>query len=485
MFLCSKWSVFLLCLLWFSGSKADWTGLSGFSVVSEIRVEPHHLRQSIRIHQDMLSRPVPPDESTHDTVEWNARHTLEIRTESGVLLRGDIQSSQNVVTASPPYQQVDLLYSLPEHTQQLQLVPERSVSLGVVTLHRGVVVNDLAPLKTAARLTLDEGNPWLSHFDQPELSRNHSEPRSYLYVASREIRHELLLRYADLVAALGSQPAHPDDLAALGQLLASRNTLSIDGIARSPHLDRVEWVAYGAGGPTPLVQAQDQDAASRVLGAVLVYALEKPAERLELTWDMFGISPRRNVSVLSGQEALDTYVTRAHPRLEWSIDDRPGSLEPDMASQYTPDNSVDAQHRLPDSEGIKKLVQTVLYNTYLAFQMPDEEPAYDRLALGLSGDLLAETYRQQRLTWLQRGQGMGGGGEVNQVEIVDSQIKRFDPNTLVHEVEARWITRGRVAHYGHVHARNRQYHAYLSLQPASDGRWKITALSTREEPANG
>lgn len=483
---CSCLPACLPLLLGVSPVSADWAGLSGYPVVAEIRVGSQTLHESIRIREDILPQFQPPDSPESNPDEWLARHLLEIKPEGASTLTARVESVSRETTARPPYRQINLEYSLPATPDRLQFTPSTDLPnpMGLVTLHEGVVVNDLAPLPARASLTRNDKNPWLSRFDQPTLVRNHSEPRSFLYVERHEVRHEILLRYTDLVSAMGYKPAQPDDLAPIGNFLLSKTALLIDGQTARPHLNRIEWVSYGAGGPTGLTTAQGAAEAGLVLGAVLVYGLDQPVNRLELTWNFSGNTERRNITVLSDREALDTYVTPNHPRLEWSVTDGGDLPVPSAPDQYDPDNRWSGGP-LPDNQQFKTVLQAVLYNTYLAFQLADEEPAYDRLALGLSGDLLAKTYREQRMTWLQNRRGLGGGGTVDQVEILACDIVALRPETLAHDLDVHWRTHGAVTHYGHSHPQNRQYHARLTLQPTAAGRWKITTLTRQTELQHG
>jgi hypothetical protein len=118
---------------------------------------------------------------------------------------------------------------------------------------------------------------------------------------------------------------------------------------------------------------------------------------------------------------------------------------------------------------------------YRAFELPEEEAAYDRLAMSLSGEILEDVYLRQRRSLLQRGKGLGGDGRVQRVEVLSSDIESLDPKSGRCTVAARWIAHGSVSHWGHSHPRSTLYSARLALNRTEDGRLKITDLAFTEE----
>jgi len=130
-----------------------------------------------------------------------------------------------------------------------------------------------------------------------------------------------------------------------------------------------------------------------------------------------------------------------------------------------------------DENRAKPLLQALLHNAYRAFQLRDEEKAYDRLAKSLDGDLLDEIYLQQRRALLRQAEGMGGEGKVNRIEILEARLlPSAGVNKGSYELSSRWLAHGTVSHWGHSHERHNFYQAKLRLRVMDDGQWKIVGL---------
>jgi len=130
-------------------------------------------------------------------------------------------------------------------------------------------------------------------------------------------------------------------------------------------------------------------------------------------------------------------------------------------------------------EQSRALLQALLKNVYRAFDFRDEEDVYDKLALTVSGDLLAELYLQNRQSFAIQQAG-GAQAKIKSVEIQQAEAKRLDNGALGYAITGRWTALGSVGHWGHTHMRKNLYDAIVSVE-AIDGRWKITNLELLEE----
>jgi hypothetical protein len=125
------------------------------------------------------------------------------------------------------------------------------------------------------------------------------------------------------------------------------------------------------------------------------------------------------------------------------------------------------------------LLQTLLKNVYRAFDFREEEDVYDKLALSVSGDLLADLYLQNRRSFAIQQAG-GAQAKIKEVEIRQAQAKRLKGDSLAYAITGRWTALGTVGHWGHLHMRQNLYDAVVSIE-ALDGRWKITNLELLDE----
>ena len=144
----------------------------------------------------------------------------------------------------------------------------------------------------------------------------------------------------------------------------------------------------------------------------------------------------------------------------------PGSLA--KKETYVPSALDEAQ--------AKTLLQSLLHNAYRAFQLRDEEKAYDRLAKSLDGTLLDDIYLQQRKAILRQAKGLGGEGKVDRIEVLDSHVHGLGQQPGVVQVTSRWLAHGSVSHWGHAHERHNLYQARLILRNSNEGGWKIVGM---------
>lgn len=172
-------------------------------------------------------------------------------------------------------------------------------------------------------------------------------------------------------------------------------------------------------------------------------------------WFIWLLNPRRRFAglALAGALALGTAFS-CHP----SLNRRDGGVSVVL-----------------DEARLRALLPSMLHNAYRGFQLRDEGAVYDRLARSLDGQLLEETYLQQRRSLLRHSQGIGGLGNVDRVEVEHLQLMPTDTPATA-ELEAEWVAHGSVSHWGHSHPRHNRYRARLKLQVAPDQRVRITAM---------
>jgi len=490
---------FLFLLLASGAALADWVDFSKFNGIAEYSVTPGEIRLNLRLKESI----VPANagmygESSASPPLWLAMRMPVIQAKNGKPYIGRLQTLEHK-TADPiatpvgtsngneAYYEASLIYSMEKRLKGFSIIPPEGPSIGLVLLHRGVPVSDLTPLKKPINLNLDWNDPWRSRFDEPELVRRHAEPRSYLYLEPYEVRHEMLLRVKDFKPSLdlGLQDSHwveeGERLALkkkIGDFLLAHNSLSIDGAFVPPQLDRVEFMRFDRSGVIAVGEHDRLDTETVLVGVMLAYLTDHPTRRLRLQWDMFGANKsERQVSLIQGKESFEGYMNPRQPFFDWSVEDSieqgpstedVGDFMPKMQQTYLPSALEEAQ--------VKTLLQSLLHNAYRAFQLRDEEKAYDRLAKSLDGTLLDDIYLQQRKALLRQAKGLGGEGKVDRIEVLDSHVHGVSRQPGFMQVTSRWLAHGIVSHWGHAHERHNLYQANLILQNLNEGGWKIVGM---------
>ena len=125
------------------------------------------------------------------------------------------------------------------------------------------------------------------------------------------------------------------------------------------------------------------------------------------------------------------------------------------------------------------VLDSLLKNVYRAFDFRDEEDVYDKLAICVSGDLLADLYLEQRKSLVVEQAG-GAQAKVEQVAIENVDVSDSTSHSGALDLKAQWTALGQVGHWGHIHTRQNRYDAIVTIKPV-DGAWKIIDLELLEE----
>lgn len=491
--------IYVLLALMVPNARGDWAGFGQHAAMAEIRLSPGEARVSLRV----LATPAARERLAlpSDGADPSAYRDLLAVHAPGQREELTLVSNQHVEATATVESHDEMIWSqrLDASTQRLRIEPRSGMlrgALGLVVLDRGIPLSDLIPVGEGLDVVLDAKDPWRSRFTQKELIRRHTEPGSYLYVEPTEVRHELLLRLTDIPVdawAHGTTRGHVPPLdragvkAAVGRYLSDRAPLKINGKPMQAAMSRVDFVVYDRTGMRPLSDAETLTPATALIGAVLVYLTDESTRSLELKWELFsGGKEGRRVSVVLGRETFDDTVTRTAPVFEWSHDE---AMDPEI--QERPDEPF-ATSQVPslNPENLPGVIETLLHNTYKAFQIREEAAAYDRMAQSLQGDFLEDIYLQQRRSLLKRDRGLGGEGRVERVVVMDVTPETASSRSLIEHVKswggnrktsrqgviAAWRAIGEVSHWGHGHKRENAYRARLVLDRSDDNHWRIASM---------
>jgi hypothetical protein len=314
-------------------ARADWADFSRYGEEAEMAVEPEEIRLNLRLAEKALPAGlVLPTQLPTSPPPWLAERLPQLLDNHGQALAGRLLFLNKTEASADKesFYETGISFASEKSPTELALKPPAAAQapVGLVVLHRGVPVSDLAQLNKILKLTLDWADPWRSRFDDPTLVRRHAEPRSYLYAEPYEVRHELLLRLNDLKPwlTLGLRdPRYIDDdereavKHQIGAFLAGRNPVQIDGTPAAPQLDRVQFLRFNRAGVVPVTEAGRLDAETVLVGVVLAYLTEAPARTIALNWDLFSAdSVPRQLSLIRGKETFDGYMSLKQPEFAWS-----------------------------------------------------------------------------------------------------------------------------------------------------------------------
>ena len=415
-----------------------------------------------------------------------------------------------------------------------------SASIGFVLYHRSLPVNDFRYLGREETARLDWDDPWFSKFDNRNLWRQYDVPVSaFLYVEPYEVRKEVVLRPLDLQpwVDLGldgesviTVEEQPEIKRRVVEFLAQRNPVTIDGQPAEGRLDRVHFIYRNLRTSGVINPPRDLDAVSATLGVIFYYPVDGLPQQVDMEWELFNeklayipSSATDEAGPLPYRLTPDDRVLRwenflKNPTLPGLVDvDEPpvlGRLWLALAALVCGLGLawVVARHGAAALRGTRppwrtvalavallalgggaltqavrpawatdekadEVVLALLENIYRSFDYRDESVIYDSLERSVTGELLTDTYLETRRSLELENQG-GARAKVKEVALVESE---HAPGAEVgFESLLTWDVTGSVGHWGHVHQRQNQYQARVTVD-AVDGRWKITALDLIQE----
>lgn len=325
----------------------------------------------------------------------------------------------------------------------------------------------------------------------------------------------------------------------IGEFLLQKNPVEVDGKPVKPILDRTNYVKLGLTGVQILEVPERLEIDSAIVGVILTYPTNGMPQQVTVDWELFTdqiqrvpamatdpagplptfLTPEDNIHTwtnylkdyqLPTVQAIDVAGSLGQLQLPWlSVSCgvfavlmllwivrrkrqnratllpmiglmvliitgaltypyvRVGVARPTaMAGELSPDQA-------------RALLQVLLKNVYRAFDFREEEDVYDKLAVSVSGDLLADIYLQNRRSFAVQQAG-GAQAKIQSVEIQDAVAERLDDRPLAYAIKGKWSAQGTVGHWGHVHTRRNRYDAVVTVE-AIDGAWKITDLKVLEE----
>jgi hypothetical protein len=435
-----------------------------------------------------------------------------------------------------------LVYELEGHPETLSFGAGATMgraSIGYVLYHKAIAVNDFRYLTGAQELHLDWSDPWYSSFRARALRRSYFAPMSgFIYVEPYEVRKEIILRPKDLQYWLdlgleGKKIIPAGDQAELkrrvGEFLRSHHEVLIDGVAIEPELARINFLERTLKSSRVIDPPVDLDIDAAILGAIFVYPTVEPLpQKVTMRWDLFNDRIQQVPgSAVDQAGPMPSFLDPEYPLLEWEnflkqpilptltelqappseaqrmavylrwvllaltawlgwrwYASRSASSQPPRAGLTAMSGAiltgitfwVGSMGTL-SQEASAQLVGDLLHNVYRAFDFRDENRIYDVLDRSVEGELLTDIYLETRRGLELESQG-GARAKVKNIEIIELSTDMAGDGVL--QADVTWRVDGSVGHWGHVHQRQNQYEARLTIAPV-EGSWKLTELEILSE----
>ena len=413
-------------------------------------------------------------------------------------------------------------------------------NIGFVTYHKKIPVNDLRYLSQLSTLNLNWDDPWYSKYDNINLRRHHqSSLMSFLYVDPYEVRHEVLVRVKDLEEWLNLEYELDDTIEVEEQdalkekisvFLVNRNIVTIDGKVGRPIVDKIHFVKWSLAGIQIQELKEPMDYSSAVIGVIFAYPHDSIAQNITVDWDMFSERIREvpNVAtdpagpmpytlkqddhILVWKNYLKKYKLPTISEVEVSYAKIPvfylialvfiilglvkvsksykknylkyglviliGIVLIGLGSFFKQSITIPFMQQSSFSKPeASSVISHLLKNTYRAFDFREESDIYDKLAVSNHEQLLTALYIQTKTSMVLESQG-GIQVKVKDVEVID--VEEVSSNADGVSFRCKWIVKGDVGHWGHIHSRTNQYDAILQIKPENDV-WKLNKIDIIEE----
>ena len=324
----------------------------------------------------------------------------------------------------------------------------------------------------------------------------------------------------------------------IGQFFMERENVRIDGRRLKPILDRTAFVESSLQRSRFIETPEQVPLNSAMVGVIVTYLTDGIPQEVTTTWDLFServqkvtarmtdpagpfpydLTPDDNV--LKWNNYLKTYTIPTVQKINVAdqhrgvpvpmgsvvcialllpaglgvlrLKHRGGAVKPLMvmmgllllgalvlAPVFQVPFGGGARASQFSSEDGRVVLDSLLKNVYRAFDFREEADVYDKLAICVSGDLLADLYLQQRRSLVVEQAG-GAQAQVKEVAIEDVVVGKSTKHDGALDLQAQWTALGQVGHWGHVHSRRNRYDAIVTIKSMA-GAWKIIDLELIEE----
>ena len=325
----------------------------------------------------------------------------------------------------------------------------------------------------------------------------------------------------------------------IAEFLVTKNPVRVDGKLLKPILDRANYVKVSLTGIQLIEQPERLEISTAIVGVIIAYMTNGLPREVTIDWELFTDQIQKvPISAIDPAGPLASYISPDDNLITWTnflknyklpqiaevtVDDSllrfslpvgtivcllvlllvlwrlrihirnkqsvrlltvlavvllVGAILLYPAPRVSLAKPAAISPMLADSDAVL-ILHNLLKNIYRAFDFREEEDVYDKLAISVTGDLLAEVYLQNRKSFAVKKAG-GAQAKVKQVEVLEMSTDKVVDGSLSFIFKAKWSAMGTVGHWGHVHMRKNLYDAIVTVQ-AVNGMWMITGLELLEE----
>ena len=346
---------------------------------------------------------------------------------------------------------------------------------------------------------------------------------SYIYLNDREVRHEILVPLLTFEKWVPVKRKNPEFLEVeeqeavrklIGDWFRERNPVLIDNIPVKPTLQRLQFFGLDINDFAQDAKPRRISAYQARIGIILSYPAKAPPQSVKMTWEVFHESAPFLRSIIYDRDLDPTeeFFVKDQPLYEWT---RKGEALPSMAFNISRGISrmslmliaiafaggaftwvLNKKHpqRIPRCTGVlaiwligafffrhhipahdrSKHTSKLMQNIYRAYDYRDQSDVYDALEYSVTGELLEELFLQVQNGLRMQEQG-GAIASVREVRIVS--IKPEKDGALL----CTWNVTGSVEHWGHIHTRENQYSARITLDTSATGKGRISGFEVTDE----
>lgn len=297
---------------------------------------------------------------------------------------------------------------------------------------------------------------------------------SFLYITPHEVRHEILIplltmdewtpieRKNSNFLEVAEQKAAATSIA---RFFETDHDVRINDTEVKPVVTRLNFFGLDISDFAMNAEPRRVNVAQARVGIILSYPSENTPTHVVTEWKTFSrYAPFLKSIIYEFDKEPEAHFFRPdQSEFKWSSQ----SSELHNLTVAEPPKS---DGRRPTEAQSKQISSVLVQNIYRAFAFHEERKTYAALRNAVNGPLLRTLYLQIRRSLLMAEQGGSRSRVLSVKPVAGKLIGATSPSHF--EMEYSWRVVGEVEHWGHIHTRENEYVAKLSVRN-TEGYWKL------------